>query len=212
MTIRHYYFVRHGESLANVGGATQPDALIALTDKGWQQAEGLIQRLNAPMTAAYTSELLRTQQTAQAWCQHQQLQPTALSCLNEICVLDYERIRTVSVATRRQWAQDYWQQADVHATDGPSADSFIGFAQRVDDFLALLPEFPNHSVFFTHGIWIGMLAWKLLGFACDSSHNMHQFRSFQTAMAMANTVIYGLQWDDASDLRQLRLHSVPDGN
>ena len=66
--IRTLYFARHGESEANTGIANQPDHEIILTATGQSQAQQLVERLDIRPAAVYTSELLRTQQTAAYFC------------------------------------------------------------------------------------------------------------------------------------------------
>ena len=83
-------------------------------------------------------------------------------------------------------------------------DSFVDFLTRIDEFIAKIPEFENNSVFFGHGLWIGLLAWRLLG--CDITNNvdMQKFRQFQMALPMYNTVVYHLTLSDENIL-QLKL-------
>ena len=66
--IRTLYFARHGESEANTGIANQPDHEIILTATGQSQVQQLVERLDIRPAAVYTSELLRTQQTAAYFC------------------------------------------------------------------------------------------------------------------------------------------------
>lgn len=61
-------------------------------------------------------------------------------------------------------AKQYWQTAHIDFKDGNDADSFAEFQQRVATFLNRLDDFEHNSFFFGHGIWIGMLAWQLLGY------------------------------------------------
>ena len=182
--IHTLYLIRHGESTANVGGPAVPDKQVGLTERGLEQALSLTERLShVHASTIYTSELQRTQQTAAPLCEQWELLPQVLPCLNELCNLEFAHIENVSVA-----------------------DSFAMFAARVDDFLGLADTLPNHSLLFTHGIWIGMLAWKLLGFEVKTGQDMQQFRQFQTAMNMKNTVVYRLQIDSNTGLKQLSYH------
>ncbi|UOO89211.1 histidine phosphatase family protein [Vitreoscilla massiliensis] len=202
------YLIRYGESTANVGGAAVLDKLIELTARGQEQAQTLLQRLDGQhTTAVYTSEMRRTQQTAQAMCERWQLSAQVLPCLNEMCPLDFDRIAHVSVEERRRLAKEYWLQAACDYQDGPLADSFTQFDARVDAFLQLAPSLPNHSMLFTHGIWIGLLAWKLMGFAVTDVASKTKFRQFQTAMNMKNTVVYRLCSDSDTGLRQLAYYA-----
>ena len=75
MGICTLYFVRHGESEANAGIANQPDHEIILTATGQSQARQLVERLDVQPAAVYTSELLRTQQTASYYCHEHSIEP-----------------------------------------------------------------------------------------------------------------------------------------
>ena len=207
MGICTLYFVRHGESEANAGIANQPDHEIILTATGQSQARQLVERLDVQPAAVYTSELLRTQQTASYYCHEHSIEPKVLPLLNEMCCLDYENIKDISIENRRQLAREYWNRADLHEKNGPAADSFVMFLNRVKEFLASYQQYPDHTVFFGHGMWIGLLAWHLMGFSIENSDSMRLFRQFQTAMVMDNTVVYQLQWDEASGLQQFNLYS-----
>lgn len=63
------YIIRHAESLANSGGRSLPDREIPLSETGQKQAENLIARLPA-IPCIFTSEFLRTQQTATPYLFH----------------------------------------------------------------------------------------------------------------------------------------------
>ena len=56
-----------------------------------------------------------------------------------------------------------------------------------------LPLLPDGTVCFGHGIWIGMVAWKLLGFGADTSDDMRRFRRFQTGLPLPNGAVYALE-------------------
>ena len=207
MRINTLYFVRHGESEANAGIANQPNHEIILTATGQSQAQQLVERLDIQPATVYTSELLRTQQTAAYFCRKHGIEHQVLPLLNEMCCLDYENIKDISIENRRQLAKEYWNRADLHEKNGPAADSFVMFVNRVREFLASYQQYPDHTVFFGHGMWIGLLAWHLMGFSIEDSNSMRLFRQFQTAMVMDNTVVYQLQWDEASGLQQFNLYS-----
>ena len=75
-----------------------------------------------------------------------------------MCCLDYENIKDISIENIRQLAKEYWNRADLHEKNGPAADSFVMFLNRVKEFLASYQQYPDHTVFFGHGMWIGLLA------------------------------------------------------
>ena len=86
-----------------------------------------------------------------------------------------------------------------------SADSFAAFNRRISAFLDHYPQLEDGSLLFGHGIWIGLLAWRLLGFRAETSADMSAFRRFQSALPMPNTAVWQLQGDRADTLR-LRCH------
>ncbi|PZU19930.1 MAG: histidine phosphatase family protein, partial [Stenotrophomonas sp.] len=90
-------------------------------------------------------------------------------------------------------ARDYWQRGDPAHRDGDIADSFDGFATRVEAFLARLHDFDDGSVFVGHGIWIGLLAWRLQGRTVNRPADMQAFRAFQTGMHVPNAGVYRLE-------------------
>lgn len=193
------YLIRHAQSLANAGGNSLPERDIPLSDWGKQQAELVAFRLpeRAPV---FVSEMRRTQETAAPYCERYGVVPTVLPCLNEFSCLAFDLIRGMNGEQRKPLGVAYWQRADVHERTGAGADTFVELGERVDEFLRLWPDLPDGSVLFGHGIWLSMLAWKLLGFQAACSDNMRQFRAFQQAIPMPNTAVWRLIGDDVSRL------------
>ena len=186
------YLIRHAESLANSGGRSLPDREIPLSTTGQKQAENLITRLPA-IPHIFTSEFLRTQQTAAPYLSHWHLNAQPLAELNEVSYLPLEGINNMTAEQRRPISAAYWDRANPFEKCGQNTDSFAEFSQRVDDFLIKATNFPEATLCFTHGIWIAMLTWKLLGFPSNTSEAMQKFRQFQPHLPMANTAIWELQ-------------------
>jgi alpha-ribazole phosphatase len=69
---------------------------------------------------------------------------------------------------------------------------------KLNEFSIISHEL-NDTVLFGHGIWFGMLLWKLMGFAANDRQSMIGFRRFQNGLPISNCIIY-------------RLHSVNDSN
>jgi hypothetical protein len=76
---------------------------------------------------------------------------------------------------------------------GAAAETFLEFGERVDRFIDLLPHIRDRSVLFGHGIWFGLLVWKLQRSSTDTSEDMKAFRAFQLAMRMSNCGVYLLR-------------------
>lgn len=199
MTKKYLYFLRHGESLANAGGQPMPNADIPLTTQGQTQAVRAcqnLQRLNITPSHIYHSTLLRAKQTALPFCEHYGILGISLALLDEFNCLAFDNIQHISTQARRQMAQNYWQTASLTHQDGAGADSFAQFLERVDTFIAQLDDFSNHSLFVGHGIWLGLLAYRLMNLPITDNVSMQKFRAMQHAMPMFNTVAYQLTIND----------------
>lgn len=194
--MKSFYFIRHGQSLANTGAVSMHDAEIPLTDLGLQQAQDLKAKWSVQPSKIYCSELKRTQQTAGVFADAFQLVPEVLTELNEFRCLDFKTVEGMQGAERGILAQKYWQDADLTYRDGLDSDSFQDFLDRVDAFLGRISEFQDQSLFFGHGIWIGLLAWQLMGCKTENNLDMRKFRQYQTALPMFNTVVYKLSVSD----------------
>ena len=79
------YLVRHGETLANRQGILQGWSNNPLDDTGRKQAAALVTRASrVPLDAIYTSDLIRTRETAAPLAEARGLEPTVLPGLREI--------------------------------------------------------------------------------------------------------------------------------
>jgi len=193
-----FYFIRHAESVSNAGGITLEHAAIPLTAKGQQQALSLARSWSIPPAQIVVSELLRTQQTAQPLCDKYALpyQYQVNPWLNELHILSHELISDMTGAQRRPLAQAYWAQGDVKLRFGQQADTFDEFRQRVDGFISGLQHVLPHTVIIGHGIWFGMLMWRLMGFSAHDREGMQAFRAFQRHLPLANVICYALYSQD----------------
>ena len=194
------YLIRHAQSEANAGGISKPERDIALSPLGREQAQALVARLPRS-NHVYVSELRRTHETAAPYCRAHGITPQVLPQLNEFSCLAFDRIRGMDGTARRPLADAYWQRADPLECTGAGADSFAAFNQRLSAFLAHYPQLEDGSLLFGHGIWIGLLAWRLLGFSVETAADMAAFRRFQTGLPMPNTAVWQLQGDSIASLR-----------
>lgn len=127
------FLVRHGQTHANV--ARQLDTAVPgldLTDEGRAQARALADRLGGEdLGAIYTSDLVRTQQTAGPLAELLGLEMVVLPGLREIQAGDYE------MSTDWQPYVDAvirWRDDPTHAI--PGGESGAGFFARYDDAIA----------------------------------------------------------------------------
>lgn len=185
-------FIRHGQSTANAGGITMAHDAIPLSELGIRQAEILADMLKLQPSAIYVSEFVRTHETAKPFCEKVSMSAKVQPLLNEFSSIDPELIQGMNGEQRRPIADAYWQAADPTKRMGVRADIFIEFEQRVAAFICELDALPDNSVLFGHGIWFGMLTWKLLGFNARDSQGMKAFRRFQMGLPMPNCAVYTL--------------------
>lgn len=186
-------FVRHGQSTANAGGLTMPHDLIPLSELGQLQARVLATVLPDDPSLMLTSEYLRAQHTAQPYCNRVCVPAQTHPLLHEFSTIDPVLLEGMYGEQRRPIADAYWQESNPGKRMGANAETFTEFDQRVTAFLRELHHIPDRSVLFGHGMWIGMLVWKLLGFSARDSTGMKAFRRFQMGLPMPNGAVYRLE-------------------
>ena len=121
----------------------------------------------------------------------------------------YENINGMDGQERGKLAQLYWENATIDYRDHHDSDCFQDFLDRVDLFIKRIESFNDNSLFFGHGIWIALLAWRLLGCPIETTLDIKSFRQFQTALPLDNTVIYKLSisQDGVKQLQKFDLFS-----
>ena len=188
---RTIHFVRHGESIANAGGITMLNAQIPLTEKGHEQAKRVAEMLPVDTPLILCSEFLRTQQTAGYFAEKLNMPIETEPHLNEFNALCHTLITGFTGEQRKPVIDKYWADSDPNILMGETAESFFQFGLRVHQFLNyILPDLPDKTVIFGHGIWFGMLSWKLLGFDYCDTWSMRAFRRYQIGMPMPNCFSY----------------------
>jgi broad specificity phosphatase PhoE len=186
-------FVRHGQSTANAGGVTMAHDAIPLSALGKLQAQMLATVLPQRPSLILASEYLRAQHTAQPYCERVGLRAQTHPLLHEFSTIDPAWLEGMNGEQRRPIADAYWQESDPEKRMGPEAETFTEFVQRVAAFLPQLQQLPDGAVLFGHGMWIGLLIWKLLGFTAPDSVGMKAFRRFQLGLPMPNGAVYRLR-------------------
>lgn len=183
-------FIRHGQSVANAGGISIAHYAIPLSDLGQMQAEALSKLLPDQPSLILTSSFLRAQQTAAPFIARFGKQIEVHPLVHEFDNFDLNLIAGMNGAQREPLREAYWQEADPNKRMGTAAETFAEFDQRVEAFLPHLQELPDQTMVFGHGMWIGMLIWKILGFSAGDSLGMKSFRRFQNGLPMPNCAVY----------------------
>lgn len=156
------HLIRHGQTAANVSkllDTAHPGN--DLTAEGRAQAEALVDRLGAePIEAIYTSDLVRTHQTAAPLAAALGLSPVALPGLAEIKAGEYEMSDDFApyISVLAAWATDLTAAM-------PGGDSGEGFVTRYDEAIATIVSDASArgfdtAVAFSHGA--AMRAWTAM--------------------------------------------------
>ena len=183
--------VRHGQSMANTGAPSVAHHAIALSEAGRQQAQALVPLLPSHPQRVLVSPYDRTQATAQPYCAHWGVQAEPVHLLHEFDAIAFALIAGMVGAQRSEVAAQYWQQADPHMRTGDEVETFHEFALRVEQFRQQwLPQLPDRTVVFGHGIWIAMLCWQVWGFDWRAEGGMRRFKRFQLGWPMPNGATY----------------------
>lgn len=150
--------IRHSESLANAGAATDDPSLIDLTNLGYQQALGVVSSFVEPPELIIHSPMLRAALTAKQTMDRFPDVPVRVMDIQEFTYLDPERCKGTTAADRQAWVREYWGRADPqHQDDGwdcvaaiqdrskPRCESFFDFAGRVQGFVDDLIELSDRE-------------------------------------------------------------------
>jgi alpha-ribazole phosphatase len=191
--MRTVTFVRHGQSLANAGGITVAHHAIPLTDLGRRQAEWLALALPGPAPQVLVSSFERAQDTAAPYLKRHGLSARTMDALREFESFDARLLAGMNGEQRRPVAEAYWAEGNPERINGEGAESYRQSVERVAAFQALeLPGLADGTVVFGHGMWMGKLIWRLLGFTAVDSAGMKAFRRFQAGLPMPNGAAYRL--------------------
>lgn len=194
MPFRTITFVRHGQSHANAGGVTMEHHAIPLTGLGRRQAGLLALILPHEPSEILVSPFDRARHTAEPYEARSGQRARVVEALREFETLDSTQLEGMTAEQRRPITEAYWSDADPAHRHGQRAETFFEFAQRVTLFNALeLPALKDRTVVFGHGMWMGLMAWYLLGFSTKDRLAMQQFRRFQLGLPMPNGAIYVMQ-------------------
>ena len=195
------YFVRHGESEANVlNEISNRGYKHGLTDKGHWQVELLAQKL-LPAKAAkiFSSPLLRAVQTAEILSTALQVEIEITSALREFdCGVIEGKSDPESWATHR-WMREEWLRHQHWESKIEQGESFLDIRQRFEPFINHLLEQGRHSdeniILIGHGgLYICMLPVVLANIDFDFAAS-HPFPNTAYVLAQATSAgLACLEW------------------
>lgn len=188
-------FLRHAESMANAGHATEHPATIPLTADGAKAASRAAEEYDGPEPEVIVvSPYLRAQMTAAPFISRF---PRA-RCegglpVHEFTYLCPAKCSMTTEGDRRPLVDAYWKMADASAVDGPGAESFNGFIERVAASIDTMRRWDAAVLVVGHGLFIG--AAQLLFGGVDGraeAVTMPAFRRHVRANPMPNLGLWEL--------------------
>ncbi|MFK0089639.1 histidine phosphatase family protein [Pseudomonas sp. NPDC090755] len=160
--MKNVRLVRHGESAANAGAASQDHATIPLTEKGIEQAKRVARSVGRLPGLIVASPFSRAQATADATLSLFPGAPFQTWPIEEFTYLDPVQCVNTTVGQRKAWVDRYWAKADPSYVDGKGAESFLAFIGRARSLLDRLAMYPAQDILvFSHGQFLNAVAWLI---------------------------------------------------
>jgi broad specificity phosphatase PhoE len=121
--------------------------------------------------------------------------------IQEFTYLEPARCVNTTVAQRREWVKEYWNQANPSFLEGDGAESFIEFVWRAQSFLERLETHPAEDiVVFSHGQFINAVAWLVERQPIDiGSRAMTDWREYEIANHVENCGGYQLMYEQSDN-------------
>lgn len=196
--MKDIWFIRHAESLANIGEATSTPREIPLSPEGLKQAVRLADTLAVRPDHVFISPYDRTRQTAGPLLTRFPDVPVETAFVHEFTYLSIERCRGTNMRQRKPWVEEYWQNCDPHYCDGGQSESFAEFISRIEHFVRELCDRDIGLAYvFTHEQVIKGLIWSSMRLSPGvSKESMKGFYGFMTAFKIANASVQRTLMDE----------------
>jgi 2,3-bisphosphoglycerate-dependent phosphoglycerate mutase len=191
------WLIRHAQSHANAGQATDSPKTIGLSELGLDQAKELAVRIPQCPDRIVVSPFDRTLATARPLIA--KLAESGLNVpvvewpIQEFTYLNPLKCRGTTAAQRQGWAAEYWLRADPNWEDGDGAESFCQLLQRVSDFSAQLSRQAGTSLVFGHGMFFKAFVIGLDTRLTATAESMTRYRRLESLNPIHNTQIIKLQ-------------------
>lgn len=183
-----FYFIRHGESLANQQNRLCGHADWDLTELGWEQAQRTAQRLqDVPVDVVLSSDLLRAKHTAQAVAEMKGLPVETDPGFREISIGPWEGQLEADVVARAPEALAAWRQELKHLPGGESIQHLYDRVKAALDRAAALYA-GKRVVVVTHATPIRLLTCVLSGRPLEDAAQI---------MPVSNASVTTVVWDGA---------------
>jgi probable phosphoglycerate mutase len=184
------HFIRHAQSLGNIGQRTKDIESIDLSELGYQQAKELVNRLPYQPDLIIHSPYIRTHLTAQPTIDHYNI--TNIECWDEVKELTYlDTIKwTDSTHEEREPVINaFWDRCDPDYRDGV-CETFNETLNRVKKTVEKLETIKDKKVLvFTHGQFLQIMRLYLIH-GDNTQKIMSSFREEDKKNPIQNAQIY----------------------
>lgn len=171
------WIIRHGESIANAGDATDNHKTIPLSALGRNQAQIITLSLLKPPTVIITSPFDRARQTAEPMIQFSPDAVCEVWDVEEFTYLSPNTCINTTAAERKIRVNEYWERLDPNYIDGEGAESFTMLLSRANvaiDRLSRLDQ--GFIVMFTHAQFMRAMYVLKASNGEDAKSLMRRFR------------------------------------
>jgi broad specificity phosphatase PhoE len=183
--------VRHGQSVANAGGAAPDHITNPLTELGRAQAKAFADSFNCMPTLFLHSPFLRTRQTAEPLLQRFPDVPVEEWPIHEFTYLEPTRHNGTNETQQMPHILKYWERPNPAYLDGPGAETFTQFLDRARSAILRFAQMAHGGcvVVFTHGFMMQAIRLLLLFPHTTDAELMRNFRRFHSNNFVANTEV-----------------------
>ncbi len=193
-------FIRHGESEANAGFPTSDPASIALTLRGFEQANFVSDLIDIKPDLVITSSYIRTQQTAEPFLKKHPNIKTEIWPIHEFDFLSPKECMNTTVEQRKPWVKSFWDKCETDYNHGEDSESFGDFKSRVLASIKRLEEVEEENIIvFAHG-HVMRAVWQYFITQNENIDKvcMEYFRDNMSRLPVPNTAIFKALFDNGS--------------
>lgn len=186
------WLIRHGQSTANAGAATENHITIPLSIDGQEQAKRISLSFQETPTLIITSPFLRTQQTAEPTIKRFFNVRREVWNVEEFTYLSPETCIGTTAAERKERVNQYWERLDPEYIDGQGAESFTMLLFRAQTAIERLSQIKSgFIVMFTHAQFMRAI-WVLNNSKGDDAKSL--MSRFRELLRFENCEI--IKWSD----------------
>jgi broad specificity phosphatase PhoE len=188
--MKQIHFIRHAQSLGNIGQRTKDIQSIDLSEHGYKQANDLIHQIPYVPDLIIHSPYIRTKLTAQPTIDHH----------NITNIQEWDDVKELTYLCAIKWAYSnhderqpvidkYWSSCDPHYRDGES-ETFSETFERMKSAMKKLEEIEAEKILvFTHGQFLQMMRLYLM-YGDNTQEIMSRFREMDKKHPIENVGIY----------------------